>query len=385
MNLSRHAAVALLAFAPAGVYAADVRLFEDASPGGTIVRLGDVATVSSASSGERDRLERTPLMPTPAPGTRQYLSATTIRELLAAQGVSPSAHRFSGAFRVRVGTPAPIDAARPLAAAAPSESWRPANRRQSATGFRSGPAAPRQRTTTPRRLTRRDLQRVEENVRDAVQSFASESATGDPLLVRSVRLTETAARALVEFESRELRVESDDAVQVGEVVIYVTPVNRTSDSSHRVVASVISQPFRLVAAAPMARGALVTASSVVREPVPLDEIDRAVDGQFETLDAVVGYETSRALRAGDLLTTSNCSPPLMVRRGDEVAIYSGGGGVRVKLFGMARDAGRRGDLVGVEAYDRSERFNARVVGPREVAVLSAGLRLADFSNEGGLR
>ncbi|MEN0111909.1 MAG: flagellar basal body P-ring formation chaperone FlgA, partial [Planctomycetota bacterium] len=363
--------------------AAEVRLLDEATPAGTIVRLGDIAVITSASLDERDRLAAVPLMPTPSPGTRQFLSAAAVRELLAAHGESPAAHRFSGAFQVQVGQPAAIDAPRSLASARPSEAWRPTRRRSPAaiTGFRSAAPAPAGRSTAARRISRRDTRLVEERVRSAIQALLDASDSGEPLLVRSVQVTETAVRELAGFEADELTAEAVETPQSGRIRFTLKPTARVGGEPHRVVAAVVAQPFRLVAIAPMTRGALVTASSVAREAVPHDELDRSVGGEFAELEDVIGYETSRSLRAGDVLTSGNCSPPMLVRRNDEVAIYSGGGGIRVKLFGIARDAGRRGDLVSVEAYDGGERFNARVVGTREVAVLSAGLRLADFGND----
>jgi flagella basal body P-ring formation protein FlgA len=61
---------------------------------------------------------------------------------------------------------------------------------------------------------------------------------------------------------------------------------------------------------------------------------------------------------------------VLVKRGEVITISSQAGGIRVRTTARAREDGARGDLVQVESLETRERFEVRVVGPREAAVFA---------------
>ena len=93
--------IALLANLPCE--AAELVLRERATQLGAVIRLGDIADISSATSAELKGLADTPLLPTPALGTRQFLNATQVRELLVARGILVDRLTFGGAKIVEIG------------------------------------------------------------------------------------------------------------------------------------------------------------------------------------------------------------------------------------------------------------------------------------------
>ncbi|TWT99368.1 flagellar basal body P-ring biosynthesis protein FlgA [Botrimarina colliarenosi] len=378
------------ATAPLVAVAADITLLENAvGVSGALVRLGDVAKVSGAGA---ERLADAPLMPSPAPGTTQYLSAGAVRDLLAAQGESASVHRLRGAYRIQITTPlggsARVDAAgsawdRPSPVASPAESLGGAFRvRRSAVSEPVGV-----RNVAVRRLSPRDTRAVEEAVAAAIQTTldAGREADRPRLLVRRVELTDTAVRELAEHAGAAIEAVVDGSPVGSTLTAQVGLADDPNHDPHRVVAHVVEQPLRLVVVTPLSRGALVTSSSVRLEPVPLEEIDSHQSTGYTTLEEGLGREATRPLRIGEALSDANTAPPLMVRRNEEVEVVSGGGGVSVSMRVIATQEGRIGDLISVQMLDRNERFPARVVGPRRLAVLSASPSVANLVQPGGLQ
>ena len=63
--------------------------------------------------------------------------------------------------------------------------------------------------------------------------------------------------------------------------------------------------------------------------------------------------------------------PIMVKRGDIVTVTSQSGGIRVRISARALRDGTHGELVQLESLGSKEKFDARVIGPREAAVFAA--------------
>lgn len=374
---------------------AEITFRESATPTrGGLVRLGDVAEVRGFDAG---RLVELPLMPKPAPGDGQLLSAQAVREMLAAQGEPPASHRFGGAYFVRVTTPRDTGSIK-----SPAErGWREATptrtrtttQRSNAFRVRTGESATptKPRRVAPRLISRRDVKTVEGLITQAVQEAIDKLATNDPeadrLAVRGVQVSDAAVRELLKVTDQplEVRFAKSEPLTAGSTSVQVGPASRDAGEAHRVVLDLISLPMRIVAASPMQRDAMIVASMVRIEPIPLEEIDRPQSLGYTRLDQVVGRESTRMIRPGDVLSDANTAPPLLVQRGEEVTVSSGGGGISVRVRAVAKQEGRQGELVTVETLDTAEKFMARVVGARRLAVLSAGPSIATAARKGGLR
>jgi flagella basal body P-ring formation protein FlgA len=80
---------------------------------GSLVLLGDVATIRDQDSQLVERLKRIELFPAPAAGRIRTLRDVELRQLLQLHGVNPAEHRFSGAESVCIAhakstSPAPM-------------------------------------------------------------------------------------------------------------------------------------------------------------------------------------------------------------------------------------------------------------------------------------
>lgn len=382
-------AILIASTTPLAALAADITLREDAAGvPGVLVRLGDVATIRGADA---DRLAESPLMPSPVPGTTQRLSAGAIRDLLKAQGIEPRDHYFRGAFTVQVTTPL----GRPTAESAPVTAGRGITEStvDSGTAFRyrggidAGQGLTQVRPT--RRASLRDSQAIEEAVKSAIQTAldARRQPGESRLAVRGVDVTSTTLNELVNQIGQPLTAAfAPTAVPLpGAMQCRVWPAEGLAGEPYLVVADLVEQPMRVVATTPLSRGALVTTSAVQLEVTPLEEIGRPNAIGFAKLEDVLGKETTRPVRVGEVFSDTNTAPPMMVRRNEEVMVVSGGGGVSVSMRVVATQDGRVGDLVTVQTLDKDERFAARVVGPRRLAVLSGGPAVSGDSLTGELQ
>ena len=377
-----------LAFASAE--AAEIVLQERVASPGSIVRLGDVARVLTDDVSERQRLERLPLMPSPPPGTSQHLRIQSLRDLLQAQGESLSAHRFSGAAQVLIADRGPLTSettrrvAEPVNEDEPTAAVSARPRREESTGFRTRP----KQSVWTRPIAVRLRQSMTRSIATAVDSWLVNLGQQASRFERGeITVPDQTYNALAELRGDRYVVErviSEGPLQQGEVRLLISPAEGGSIRDTEVTVQLLEKRLAVVAKAPMQRGDLITASRVELQHVPQDSL---VPGSFDDLEQVLGLEASRAIRPGDLLTKKNSMGQVLVQRGQTVEVYSGGGGVSVMIQAIARGEGRAGDLILVEAFDRSEKFQARVVGRGRLAVSASlgGGPLAGADFERGIQ
>jgi flagellar basal body P-ring formation protein FlgA len=86
------------------------------------------------------------------------------------------------------------------------------------------------------------------------------------------------------------------------------------------------------------------------------------------VEKLIGMEARQAIQAGDIVFTDQVQPPIVVKRGDVITVTSQSGGIRVRTSGRATHDASRGELVQVESLGSREKYDARVVGPREATV-----------------
>lgn len=352
--------------------AADIVFRAQASPQGALVYLGDLATVTDADPAVAERLSALPLMPAPAPGTRSTVTAQGIRELIVASGGDLNRLRFDGAIRIELGSASPLSPA-PAPAAAPKtfvEPAAPARASRQRSGFRR--AAP---STTTKRPTWRPVPagaaaKMTDELQSQIAEFARQQ-TGDAMLQALAPEVEPRHLSLLSGATTPVSISTTNPVLVGRQRFLVSFDSSDGPVRFPVFADVRPATPAVFLRRAVPRGATITRADVELQPLPVDSSHASSVLPLARLEDAIGKEASTSLRSGSLLTESNCLPPMLVRRGEEVTVAAGGGGVLVRLQAKARSNGRLGDIVPVETYDRRGRLMARVVGPRELAVLSS--------------
>lgn len=350
------------------VGAAEIALRAVIAAPGSIVRLGDVADIADPSEGERQRLAAMPLMPSPPPGQTRYLRVQSIRDLLQAQGESLTLHRFAGPQQVEIG---PAGESKASVAVVPARKA-PTKPTHASIGFRPRRSAVQTAGGVwSRPLTRTGRHAIEKGLETALEEWVRvEGRAAEQLEWGEVILPDTTFRALQELATTDYELQRDSAGDLtpGTHRFRVLPLLNGSLQELFVDVEFSERQLAVVATAPLRRGELLTAARVELRRLPRG---KTAEGAFEQVEEVLGLEASRSLREGEPLTHDNCIGPVLVRRGEAVTVFSGGGGVTVRVQAIARAEGRAGDLVEVEAFDRSERFDARVVGRGRLAVVSA--------------
>ena len=372
--------------------AAEITLREQIGAPGSIVRLGDVAQIKASTQQEQTRLASLPLMPSPPPGQTSYLRAQSLRDLLQAQGEQLSSHLIGGASQVVIGDP--IIRAQAIEPVQPRREEPQNNTKQSSSkiGFRTTSSSARTRSiggVWSRPLSYRGRQAIDLAIAEAVDLWIEEQGNISETHERGeVTVPNESYFKLQQYDALNYQItllDRKDPSQGGAFRFSVTPVEGGFHEAPLFTAEIVRKRFAVVVTEPLRRGDLLTAARVSVQAIPRDT---RVKDSYDDLEQVLGLEATRSLDKGAIITRTNSASPILVRRGDAVTVHSGSGGISVRIQAIAKSDGRQGDLVTVEAYDRSEKFEARVIGRGRLAVvpvLGASLSLNGGNNVGGIR
>ncbi|MEN1678677.1 MAG: flagellar basal body P-ring formation chaperone FlgA [Planctomycetota bacterium] len=368
-------ALLLLASATAGAHAADLLLRERAMPTGSIVRLGEIATVLRATPSEAARLSALPLMPAPAPGTEQVIRGQQLRDLLEAHGVDLMDIRFDGATRVTVGERRERRPSSPTTTTAPAANTleatpAPNTKQRSQVGFRLVTEAPPKPGSRPRRLPQIDTTAAAKSLADSLNAYVRRRMGDDLMRVRDVQPTPRQAASLAEAVD-QLVITSTEAPATGSQRFLVSFATDAGPVRFPVYGTVERVEPVVVATAPIPRGSLITNANTRLGVLDEDFRPRANESLIPDLETAIGREAARSIQTGQPVTDSNSEPPIMVRRGDLVDVKAGSGGVVVRMKATARRDGREGEVVEIEALGDRRRLEGRVTGYGELSVVSS--------------
>jgi flagella basal body P-ring formation protein FlgA len=349
----------LVAVLSVTAHAGEIVLQERCVPYHTVVRLGDVAEVRDVPMQLHQQLTNTPIMPAPAPGEEQFVRAQTIRDLLAAHGMRVDDFTFSGADAVQV-------LSVQTAIAPPEQS-------EQRTGFRAYKAPSANTTVLQTRvlpLGRAVEDRIRGEISAAIDAVVRAVPEGEFLQTIEVGAGEALMRAWLQATEKPAIMPSAPIAAGARTfrLVFTTP---NGPQEFTLLAELAETRPVLTATRPLLRGDVITMADFVLAPAPLEKTQNAQARFFADPNEVLGQEAARSIRPGDLLTDQNCTPPLVIRRGELITVISGGDGIIIRLAAKADRDGRQGDLIPVRTLDRNEILMGRVTGRGEVAVLSA--------------
>src|SRR5215510_1153172 len=92
----------------------------------------------------------------------------------------------------------------------------------------------------------------------------------------------------------------------------------------------------------IARGALIAEDDLEYKPIPLMRANASV---VRAITDVAGKEARRALKAGELIRTSDLKRPTMVAKGSTVTMLFEAPGMRLTALGRALAEGAEGDTI----------------------------------------
>ena len=311
---------------------AEVLLRPIATPGGTVVRLGDIADLRGGPVPELQALADRPLMPAPPPGTKRFLSVREIRDVLVAGGMDLAEHRFTGAAQVAISGHTPEALRRRVGSLSPLA-----------------------------------LRRVEADLGESIRRYLSKMAQADEPWLIELALDDDQRRQLAEAPVPWL-IEGGGSPWVGHqtlTIVYQTTVG----TGRMAVEADVSLPEPVaVLTRPLQRGDFLSRADVALVR-PTGDVAQRTDDAFHALEDIVGKIARRPLREGLVLAPSMIEAPTLVRRGQLVSVVAIAHGIRIKMEARARQSGAAGDLVQVETLDTREPFAAQVSGDGEVQVI----------------
>ena len=335
-------AITIIAFllAVGELSAAELQLHSEVRTTGPLVLVSDIAEIHAKDSAEAAELAAIDLMPAPPYGEKRTLRLREVQDLLAVRGVNLGSHRFSGASQVTI--------------QGPHREPQPATRKLKA------PPAVRKINTQP----------IEEATRSAIEGYLNETAGKLGWLI-AFDLSEQRAREIAALGD-SLEVGGGSAPWTGKQRFLVSADN-VDASPIAVTVEISLPPAMVVAQHSLPKGTILRAGDVkLQRGLPT----KGEAEVYQSIDDVVGKETTRTVAEGQILDSRTVRRQLLVRRNEVVTLYSRAAGVSVRVTARARDDGAAGDVVTVETLDDRKPMFARVSGPQEVEVFAQALSAA---------
>jgi len=127
------------------------------------------------------------------------------------------------------------------------------------------------------------------------------------------------------------------------------------------------------------RGEIIRRADVAMIPVPVSgkgSVNALGIQPVVHTEEVVGMAVNRPIAANQPLDLRALSRPLLVQRGDLVAVTSLAPGVRVETVARAVDGAALGDLVLLESLVNRKKYTARVTGDKMAEIYASGIRVS---------
>lgn len=346
-----------IALANLALAATDITLHKQVTLRCTVVKLGDVAEVQTSDVARKQQLAAVPLMPAPAPGTQRFLRKREIQDLLAAHGEDLSQLQFSGGEQVEIDSPTGANKA-----TVQSEGNDPTGRRAALT---AGKAV--QNSAKPIGVKATDEAR--ETIRRTIVDYLNANTGRTSAWRVSFDVADRNVTQLQEATSAP-SCRGGEAPWTGRQRLTISFNTADGMVQLPIYAEVMLAMPVVVATRAIANDAVITAADIeVRE---IDNPPTATDRRapLDNVEQLVGMEAARSIQAGDVILSDQVRAPILVKRGEKVTVTTQGSGIRVRNTARVRQDGSRGELVQVESLETKERYDARVVGLHEVAVLA---------------
>ena len=341
--MSRLLLILVVLFAATPALATEVILRNRVEARGSLVLLGDVADIKADDESLRSQLAATPLIPTPAAGTQQYLRLAEIRDLVASRGVDVRDIRFGGTVVVSV-MPEPVAGAE---------------------------TTPRRAPTRPVIRTEQEVQLATERLAVAVKQYI-QAQSGHELW--NVKVEGDAKLVdLTEKLGDSIRLSGGEAPWNGRQRL--TVLGPANEPLTLLYAKLDRLEIAVYAVQPIKGGDLIRRSDVELRPC----LGALPSQSALTLEAVIGQEAVQGIRPDSIVQTNQIRTPVIVRRNARVSVRARAAGVSVRTYAMAQQDGGMGDLVMVQSLASKERYAARVIGVRELEIFTAGASAAELA------
>jgi flagella basal body P-ring formation protein FlgA len=330
-----------LAILVAPASAAEIRFLAEASVPRGIVRLGDVAEVITTDANEARLLEGIALVPAPATDMPRLLKRQEAQQLLQLSGVVLREHRFTGAEVTQIQTgraPAKVQAVREAVAVQPI------------------PVAIPQDVAKPI-LNATPESRVSQAIVAHLYAVAEFPAEWQAEVGMSPRVVQALGDQPI------IRIEGGISPWLGRQQFMLLIGNEAAPIRLPVEAEISGTARAVAVVRTIERGATIAAEDVQLQTVTLQRGVRiAIDPA-----QIIGREAARTLNSGQVVSNDMVRTIRLVKRGEDIQVWSVGAGVQIAEPGKAQSDGSQGDTITVEFADR-RKMTARITGVRRAEV-----------------
>ncbi len=356
--------VVVLNLLPVG--AAEIVLQAVIVPRGRVVRLGDVAKVESDDKQEAARLAAIPLLPAPGPGRQRFVRMREIQDLLAARGEDLRTLDFRGELVVEIAPPAASKAAT-MPKADRRAVWAGTSAATAASMTEAAELQPIERNP---RLTEAQSKEAQNYLERTVIEHLNRNSGRKADWKMSLAVSEADLAKVLNAKSA-LRCSGGVSPWTGQQRLVVSFSTERGTVRVRFEASITAKQAVVVATQPIERGRVITAADVAVEEWDNPPAETGRRKRVDSLETLIGMEAAQPIQAGDAIYSDDFRPQLLVKRGEEIAVYARGGGIQVRTIARAQQDGARGELISVESLEAKEPFDAVVTGSREAVVFTA--------------
>lgn len=320
---------------------AEVRLKGACRAPNSVVRLGDIADVDHEDETAREEIADLSLAPAPARGERIEFTAAQIREALALRTDSGSEVVVVGEASVEGGDYKEDRIQKKKARRAVREV-------RQTSGYE-------------------DEQLREETLRSRVEEATRQmlSTKIDPKANWVVELDPAAFEGITVQGDEPLRVAGGGAPWTGSqnLTLYV---GKPGAERRRVFRANVSKQFlAVVALRDVKQGEVLSAGDMEKKTIALASYP---GDAIDTPEEAAQLETTRPIKAGQVISKSSVRNPVLVRRNDVINLIAVGAGVRIKTQGKAIQEGGWNDVILVQNLDNPKTVRARITGDGEATV-----------------
>ena len=333
----------LLLVSQAAADAAEIQFRGEAVVARGIVRLGDVAEVITSDATEARLLEGIALVPAPPADLPRMLKRQEVQQLLQLSGVTLREHHFGGAdvTQIKTGTVAPKTF-------------------QEVVAVQIVPVTPKNTTAKKAITTDSKVEvaatpegRVAEAIVAHLQSVGEIPAEWQAEVAMSPRVVQALADLPI------VRVEGGVSPWLGRQQFMVLVGNEAAPTRLPVEAEISGTARAVTVIRTIERGTPIGESDLQFQTVTLQRgVAVMIDPQ-----QIVGREAARTLNAGQVVTSDMFRTVRLVKRGEEIQVFSIAAGVQISEPAKALADGSHGDPIQVEFVDR-RKMSVRVTGLR---------------------
>jgi len=336
----------VLLVSQAAADAAEIQFRSEAIVTRGIVRLGNVAEVLTSDANEARLLEGIALVPAPSSDVPKLLKRQEVQQLLQLSGVALREHRFGGAEVTQIRTGEAAASQRPIQEVVAIQIVPVTPKAQPP--LENQPAYPQQQpvAATP-------AGRVSQAIVAHLQTVSETPAEWQAEVAMSPRVMQTLGDQTI------VRVEGGISPWLGRQQFMLLVGNPAAPTRLPVEAEITGTARAVSVVRTIERGSLLTEADLQLQTVTLQR------SQAIVLDPqqLIGRETTRTLNAGQVVTNDMVRTVRLVKRGEEIQVFSIGAGLQISEPGKALSDGSQGDTIQVEFVDR-RKMSVRVTGLR---------------------